>query len=175
MKRNYFSPDKGYNRKDFDYHSQILNGENTLSTNPIENQNHQLKIFMGAGRLPFNKLGRKLNEYHTEHVGSYISNVVKNNAPKRRKHIVDRETETFDIINEFYEIENIHDRLNNLPEFCIRLGFLNQDFCDPKYYDNFSDKIVEEVLSESDSDSEDLYDEPPNDAPALEVHYSFLK
>ena len=175
LKRNYFSPDKGYNRKDFDYHSQILNGENTLSTNPIENQNHQLKIFMGAGRLPFNKLGRKLNEYHTEHVGSYISNVVKNNAPKRRKHIVDRETETFDIINEFYEIENIHDRLNNLPEFCIRLGFLNQDFCDPKYYDNFSDKIVEEVLSESDSDSEDLYDEPPNDAPALEVHYSFLK
>ena len=56
---------------------------------------------MGAGRLPFNKLGRKLNEYHTEHVGSYISNVVKNNAPKRRKHIVDRETETFDIINEY--------------------------------------------------------------------------
>ena len=98
LKRNYFSPDKGYNRKDFDYHSQILNGENTLSTNPIENQNHQLKIFMGAGRLPFNKLGRKLNEYHTEHVGSYISNVVKNNAPKRRKHIVDRETKTFDII-----------------------------------------------------------------------------
>ena len=141
-----------------------------MSTNPIENQNHQLKIFMGAGRLPFNKLGRKLNEYHTEHVGSYISNVVKNNAPKRRKHIVDRETETFDIINEFYEIENIHDRLNNLPEFCIRLGFLNQDFCDSKYYDNFSDKTVEEVLSESDSDSEDLYDEP-----ALEVHYSFLK
>ena len=40
-------------------------------------------IFMGGG-LPFNKLGRKLNEYHTEHVGSYISNVVKNNASKRR-------------------------------------------------------------------------------------------
>ena len=85
-----------------------------------------------------------------------ISNVVYNNAPKRRKHIVDRETETFDIINEFYEIENIHDRLNNLPEFCIRLGFLNQDFCDPKYYDDFSDKLVEEVLTESDSDSEDM-------------------
>ena len=68
LKRNYFSTDKGYNRKDFDYHSQLLNGDNTLSTNPIENQNHQLKISMGAGRLPFHKLGRKLNAFHTEHI-----------------------------------------------------------------------------------------------------------
>ena len=75
-----------YNRKDFDYHSQLLNGDNTLSTNPIENQNHQLKISMGAGRLPF------------------------------------------------------HDRLNHLPEFCIRLGFLNKDFCDAKYLEEFSEK-----------------------------------
>ena len=69
LKRNYFRTDKGYNRKNFDYHSQLLNGDNTLSTNPIENQNHQLKNAMGARRLPFHKLGRKLNEYHSEHVG----------------------------------------------------------------------------------------------------------
>ena len=101
--------------------------------------------------------------------------VVQNNAPKRKKHVVDREKATFDIIEEYYQLENIHDRLNHLPEFCIRLGFLNRDFCDAKYFEEFSEKIVEDVLSESDSDSEDLYDEPPNDAPALEVHYSFLK
>ena len=145
-----------------------------MSTNPIENQNHQLKNAMGVRRLPFHKLGRKLNEYHTEHVSSYISNVVQNNAPKRKKHVVDREKETFDIIEEYYQLENIHDRLNHF-EFCIRLGFLNRDFCDAKYFEEFSEKIVEDVLSESESDSEDLYDEPPNDAPALEVHYSFLE
>ena len=64
--------------------------------------------------------------------------------------------------------------MNRLPEFCIRLGSLNVDNLNPKFFENFSEKPFSDEL-EVHTDSENESDcESDCELPELEHIPSFL-
>ena len=176
LKRTYFNEQNKrtrYDRARWDFYSLALGDNFNFSTNPIENLNGRIKRDMAMGRLPFRKMGRKLNKFHEKQIGSYISNVKHNKAPKRKKSTVERENLTREILAEFHNLGSLEEQMTYLPEFCLKFSCATKDYCNSTFLSKFSD-VKFNIDSDSECESDSDMDTSLNDNSESDIDYDEL-